>query len=144
MKRAYLDATAIAKLLCRDRESQALIEFLGDGPVEATTSAISEVEVARAVRRSGLLPSDIADALRSFIVVSVDADICQRAASLETPALGPLEAVHLATAMAVGANGLQLVTYDLRLAEAARGRGLMVVDPGVDGSGAHTEERFDG
>ena len=144
MRRVYLDATAIAKLLCRDRESEALIDFLGDGTVEATTSAISEVEVARALRRSSFLPSDIADALRSFIVVSVDAGICQQAASLEAAALGPLEAVHLATAMAVGASGLQLVTYDVRLAEAGRRRGLTVVHPGTDGSGAGAEEGLDG
>ncbi len=136
MTRAYLDATAIAKLLVRERESLALIEFLGGDTVEATTSAISEVELARALRGAGILSSDIADALRSFIVVSVDAGICQRAASLEGSTLGPLEAVHLATALAIGTSGLQLVTYDERLAKSARPRGLKVVQPGVDGSGA--------
>jgi predicted nucleic acid-binding protein len=129
VKRAYLDATAIAKLLRREPESQALIEFLED-PMEATTSAISEVEVARALRRSGIPVPDVADALCSFVVVALDAGICQRAASLEARDLGPLEAVHLATAMAVGTSGLQLVTYDRRLGEAARARGLMVTSPG--------------
>lgn len=129
MKRAYFDATAIAKLLRREPESQALIEFLED-PMEATTSAISEVEVTRALRRSGIPGSDVADALRSFVVVALDAGICQRAASLEARDLGTLEAVHLATAMAVGTSGLQLVTYDARLAEAARARGLLVMGPG--------------
>jgi predicted nucleic acid-binding protein len=131
--RVYLDATAIAKLLVREPESQALIEFLGGDAVEAATSAISEVELARALRGSGLPSADIADALRSFIVVSVDAGICQRAASLDGNTLGPLEAVHLATVFAIGTSGLQLLTYDERLAKAARARGLKVVQPGVAG-----------
>jgi len=129
MTRAYLDATAIAKLVCRAPESAALMTFLEDAQ-EITTSAVSEVEVTRALAPSGFSPADTTATLQSFIVVAVDDGICQRAASLDPPELGALEAVHLATAMAVGTNGLRVVTYDSRLAESARRRGLAVAQPG--------------
>lgn len=126
---AYLDATAIAKLVCRAPESSTLVSFLEHaGPI--TTSAISEVELARALRPSGFSPADVTSTLRSFIVVAVDAGICQRAASLDAPDLGPVQAVHLVTAMACGTSELQMVTYDSDLAASARRRGLAVAQPG--------------
>lgn len=129
MTRAYFDASAIAKLIHEERESQALLDFLDD-PIEATTSAISDVEVTRALRRHGIPADDIADALRGFIVVEVDAAILATAGAFDPPILRSLDAVHLATALAVGASGLQMVTYDDRLAEAARAAGLAVTQPG--------------
>lgn len=129
MKRAYFDSSAIAKLVREERESVALLDFLEE-PMEATTSAISEVEVARALRRHGVSVQDVTEALRGFIVVSLDADIRARAAALDPPTLRSLDAVHLTTAFAVGTENLYLVTYDDRLAEAARAHGLRVAQPG--------------
>ena len=129
MKRAYFDASAIAKLVHEELESQALVDFLED-PMEASTSAISEVEVVRALRRHGAQAAAVAEALRGFVVVSVDAGIRTQAAALNPLMLRSLDAVHLATAIAVGTDGLHLVTYDERLAEAARVYGLTVVQPG--------------
>src|SRR5690606_30752111 len=74
MTRAYLDATAIAKLVCRAPESAALMTFLEDAQ-EITTSAVSEVEVTRALAPSGFSPADTTATLQSFIVVAVDAEI---------------------------------------------------------------------
>lgn len=129
MKRAYFDSSAIAKLLREEPESLALVDFLEE-PMEATTSALSEVEVARALMRSGITPDEVADALRAFIVISIDEPIRARAAALAPPAIRSLDAIHLATALAVGADGLHLVTYDDRLADAARAHGVTVVQPG--------------
>lgn len=129
MTRAYFDSSAIAKLVYEERESLALVSFLEE-PMEAVTSTISTVEVARALKRHGVAPSDVAEALRGFIVVSVDADICARAVEFEPATLRSLDAFHLATAFAVGADGLQVVTYDDRLAEAARRYGFVVAQPG--------------
>ncbi|ODS57039.1 MAG: hypothetical protein ABS36_05945 [Acidobacteria bacterium SCN 69-37] len=129
MKRAYFDASAIAKLIREEPESLALVEFLED-PMEAVTSGLSEVEVPRALRRYGIEAGDVAEALRGFVVVSIDADIRARASALEPPAMRSLDALHLATAMAIGTDGLQIVTYDDRLAAAARAHGLVVAQPG--------------
>lgn len=129
MKRAYFDASAIAKLIREEQESLALVDFLED-PMEAVTSALSEIEVARALRRYGVTAEEVAEALRGFVVVSMDADVRARAGSLEPVAMRSLDALHLATAMAIGAEGLHVVTYDDRLAAAARAHGLAVAQPG--------------
>lgn len=129
MKRAYFDASAIAKLIREEQESLALVDFL-DEPMEAVTSALSAVEVPRALSRYGVAVEEVSEALKGLIVVSIDADILGRAGALEPPALRSLDALHLATAMAVGTDGLQVVTYDDRLAAAARAHGLTVVQPG--------------
>lgn len=129
MRRVYFDASAIAKLIHAERESQALLDFLDD-PMEATTSAISDVEVTRALRRHGISADEVAEALHGFIVVGVDAGILATAGAFDPPALRSLDAVHLATALAVGPGGLEVVTYDDRFAEAARAAGLAVVQPG--------------
>jgi predicted nucleic acid-binding protein len=129
VKRAYFDASAIAKLIHEERESLALVDFLDD-PMEAVTSAMSGVEVPRALRRHGVADEEVAEALKGLIVVSVDADILARASALEPTTLRSLDALHLATALAVGTDGLQVVTYDDRLAQAAREQGLTVVQPG--------------
>ena len=41
-----------------------------------------------------------------------------------------LDAIHLATALAIGDDQLEFVTYDDRQADAARAAGLKVVQPG--------------
>jgi predicted nucleic acid-binding protein len=135
VKRAYFDASAIAKLIREERESLALVDFLDD-PMEAVTSAISEIEVPRALRRHGVTAEDVAEALKGFIVVSVDAGIRARASALEPTTLRSLDALHLATALAIGTDGLHVVTYDDRLAQAAREQGLIVVQPGRASAGA--------
>ena len=51
------------------------------------------------------------------------------AGELGPAALRSLDALHLATALEMGADLTGLVTYDERLAEASRGVGLAVVTP---------------
>ena len=128
MTRAYFDASAIVKLIHHERESLALFELL-DQEIEACTSAVSEIEVVRTLSRLGVPRDEADDALRGFYVVGLDGAIRARAARLTPPTVRSLDAIHLATALEVGAD-LSLVTYDERLAEAARAQGLGVVQPG--------------
>jgi predicted nucleic acid-binding protein len=62
-------------------------------------------------------------------VVEFDVAIARSAAALGPSALRTLDAIHLATAMALGPELDAFVTYDDRLAEAARAVGLPVVRP---------------
>jgi predicted nucleic acid-binding protein len=62
-------------------------------------------------------------------LVEVDAHISTAAASVEPPSLRALDALHLASALALGAELDVLVTYDVRLADAARAAGIEVVAP---------------
>lgn len=45
--------------------------------------------------------------------------------------LRSLDAIHLASALSMGSELDALITYDVRLADAARAAGLTVVTPGA-------------
>lgn len=127
MTRAYFDSSAIVKLTHLERESQALIDYLDNNDVEATASALSEVEVIRALQR---VRDDGNDAVRGFYLLNLDADVLRDAAQLGSPTLRTIDAIHVATALAIGDPKLEFVTYDDRQAAAARDCGLTVVQPG--------------
>lgn len=127
MTRAYFDSSAIVKLTHLERESQALIDYLDNDDIEATASVLSEVEVIRALQRVRDEPEA---AVRGFYLLNLDADILRDAASLGSPMLRTLDALHVATALAIGDPKLEFVTYDDRQAAAARECGLRVVQPG--------------
>jgi predicted nucleic acid-binding protein len=61
----------------------------------------------------------------------VDEPVLRRAASFTDSALRALDAIHLATALSLGDDPDALITYDIRLARAARTQKLPVVHPGV-------------
>ena len=127
MIRCYFDSSAIAKLTQLERESHALIDFLDEHETEATTSVLAEVEVLRALRRNHL---EYDQALRGFYLLQFDADVRRDAVQIGSPQLRSIDAVHIATALAIGDKELAFITYDERQAEAARAAGLKVVQPG--------------
>jgi predicted nucleic acid-binding protein len=61
--------------------------------------------------------------------VAIDAAIRARASALLPLNLRSADAIHLATALELGATAVQLVTYDARLAAAGRAHGFTVVQP---------------
>ncbi len=67
--------------------------------------------------------------MRSLDVLEFDTDVARPAARLEPPPLKTLYAIHLASALALVPALDALVTYDDRLADAARALGLPVVRP---------------
>lgn len=113
----YADASALVKLIADEPESQALRNALGT--VGTLISAdIAEVELARAAARvGGDAPGRVADVLAGLTLVPADAAIHASAARLRPASLGTLDAIHLATALAVDAEAI--LVYDRRLADAA-------------------------
>jgi uncharacterized protein len=129
----YLDASAIVKLATDEPESAVLRAWLRPSSPRVT-SRLSTVEVARALRRMGeesvaLGRVAVEEAFRSVAIVELDASIAARATSLSPTTLRSLDAVHLASALSFGDEVSTLVTYDARLADAARAAGLEVVAP---------------
>lgn len=117
----YLDSSAIVKLVVPEPESVALFEWLADWP-DRISSAIARVEVLRALRRLGAAASArrrALDVLGHLAVMSIDRSILDAASELGPSDLRSLDAIHLATALSVGADLGGLVTYDERLAAAA-------------------------
>ena len=127
----YLDSSALVKLALPEAESQALIDFLAAGPARASC-ALARVEVVRAVRPRG--NSAVAQgraALQHVQLLHLDNDLLDAAAEIDPPALRSLDAIHLAAARSLGSRLAALVTYDRRMAQAARELGLTVVAPGA-------------
>jgi predicted nucleic acid-binding protein len=124
---AYLDASAIVKLVVSELESPILLHWYIE--VErAVTSRIGVVETRRAIRRRPHDEARLAQVIDRLEVFELDADIDQRASAIAPLSLRTLDAIHVATALAIPGLG-SFVTYDERLAEAARNVGLPVVRP---------------
>jgi uncharacterized protein len=125
---AYLDASALVKLIVDEPESTVLHRWY----VEAERLLSSRIGVVETIRATSRRPVDAAHRdriLSDLEVVEVTATICATAAAVHPPLLRTLDAIHLASALAVGPELDALVTYDDRLAEAARAIGLPVVRP---------------
>jgi predicted nucleic acid-binding protein len=124
----YLDTSASVKLLLAEDESDALADFLGSADEPLVTSRVGIVELRRIGRR-GSASSDRADALAaSFAVIELDSSVERIAISLDA-SLRSLDAVHLASAIALGESLRGFVCYDARLAAAAGDLGLHIAAP---------------
>jgi len=73
--------------------------------------------------------------LRRVDLVRVGAGVLDGAGHQPPPQLRSLDAIHLATALALGPRLDAVVVYDTRLADAARGAGLAVEAPLPVGGG---------
>jgi predicted nucleic acid-binding protein len=127
---AYLDTSAVVKLLVREGETAALRRWLRRRP-RRVASALLGVELVRAARRAGE-PRLVVEARRllgGITLVGVDAAVLDRAAELEPGQLRTLDAIHLATALSLGAELDAVVTYDRRMADAAALLGLAIAAP---------------
>jgi predicted nucleic acid-binding protein len=124
----YLDTSAAVKLLLEEAESAALVAYLGTSRGPLVTSRIGIVELRRVGRRGGASP-DRADALAaSFAVVEVDQTVEGIAAGLDS-SLRSLDAIHLASALALQDQLDVFACYDRQLGAAAEGLGMRVAAP---------------
>ena len=127
----YLDASAIVKVIAPENESAALVRVLETRPEQAT-SALSLAEVPRALRRIRATAATMRRAERALgqmNLIRVDRDILEAAGKFPRPDLRTLDAVHLASALSLGADLEGVVTYDRRLSAAAQGAGVRVLAP---------------
>ena len=97
------------------------------------TSIITLVEVPRAVaRRSSDVTGAIDEAMASMVVLDLSRSVASMAAVVRPATVRSLDAIHLASALEIGPELDAFVTYDRRLAIAAREAGLSVASPGTD------------
>lgn len=133
MNRAYFDSSAIVKLGHLEPESLALVDYLADAPRSVATSVIADVEVRRSLERLRSLGADPSEHVQGFFLIDLSRDIRNRAVTVVPSGLRSMDAIHLATALDLESPDLDFITYDDRLAAAARQHGLRVVQPGRDG-----------
>ena len=118
------------KVVVQEAESTALRVFLSKGDARRVSSALLRTECLRAVRHLG--PDALATtraALRRVDLITIDDRILDTAGTLGPNVLRTLDAIHIATAMALGDDLETIVTYDERMAEAARSVGLATASP---------------
>lgn len=128
----YLDSGALVKLIRFESATLELTEWLNArAEVPLLSSALAEVEVPRALRRVApdALPA-VAQTLARVYRVEIDAAIRTDAGSLADPEVRSLDAIHLATARAMGAALHSFVSYDRRLLRAGNALGLPTASPG--------------
>jgi predicted nucleic acid-binding protein len=128
----YLDTSAAAKLVVPEPESDALAVFLVERiAVPLVSSALLYPELVRAVdrHRPDLVDRAVA-LLQRIMTIPLTHDILVSAATIGSPQVRTLDALHLASAASVRSGLDVLVTYDKRLADSATGAGLVVAAPG--------------
>ena len=127
----YLDASALVKLVVAEPESEALARWLGPEP-RIASSEVAISELVRAVRLADAR-AEVADRARRRLeettLVELSRNLLERAATVGPPRLRTLDAIHLATALAIEPD--ELVAYDRRLLDAAAEAGLTVASPGA-------------
>ncbi|MFN2609971.1 MAG: type II toxin-antitoxin system VapC family toxin [Actinomycetota bacterium] len=125
----YIDSSAIVKLAVHEPESVALRRYLRRRR-PLLTSALARTEVARALLPLGSAATQRGnEVLASLELARVNDQILVAAGKLLPADLRSLDAIHLATAQELGSDLAQIVTYDKRMAFAARALGLTVSIP---------------
>jgi predicted nucleic acid-binding protein len=127
----YIDSSALLKLAVREAETSALEADLAerDGLL---VSRLGVIECRRATARAskGRLLQTLEQVLDAVYLLEITAAILDRAAELRPTVMRTLDAIHVATALSVNDRDLDVITYDDRMADAARENGLRVVQPG--------------
>lgn len=129
MPGTYLDSSAIVKLAIDEPQSEPLRRYLRRrGPF--VSSALARTEVMRALLNEG--DAGVArgrDVLGHVNLIRVNDRILATAGTLLPAELRSLDAIHLATALALDDDIRQLVSYDERMTAAAAGLGLRTAAP---------------
>jgi predicted nucleic acid-binding protein len=125
----YLDSSAIVKLAVEEPESPALRNYLRRRR-PLMSCAVARTEVLRVLLphgEEGLRKGR--RALSNVTLVRVNDRVLNAAGTLLPPEIRSLDAIHLATAQALGDELGTFVTYDTRMADAARDLGYRVTAP---------------
>ena len=125
-----MDTSALVKLVVAEPETPALIRWLGDADRRPVACDLVRTELLRAVRRTDPDLSVRARAVLNLVTtVEVGTSVFEQAGRLDPPTVRSLDAIHLASALSFSDELEALVTYDNRLADAARANGVETVAP---------------
>jgi predicted nucleic acid-binding protein len=126
----YLDASAAAKLVLAEDDSDAMKEWIETTDAVIVSSDLLRTEVLRAIRRHA--PAQLSQGravLESITLVALSRNVYESAAMLGPPVLRSLDALHLASAIEFGDELEGIITYDMRMTEAAQVLDVAVIAP---------------
>jgi predicted nucleic acid-binding protein len=136
---AYVDTSALVKLLVEEPESAAVRAALG--ATRPVTSVLATVELSAAVRRRRVeggeaLAAEIA--VRLTLLPLSDSILETARGDGRLPALRALDLLHLLTARAArqALAATTFIAYDAELLDAAGAEGFATLSPGATGSSA--------
>lgn len=128
MSRWYLDTSAAVKLIAEEAESEALATAVDSEQPSLSACLLLETELRRAAHRAEALTQQaVSEFLEGVSLYDLPTSLFQEAGLLPGPGLRSLDALHLAAAIRIGVD--RLVTYDNRMADAARELGVTVFAP---------------
>ncbi len=125
---AYVDSSAAAKLLAHEPGSDAVAAVFDsfDERKELLVSGrLIETELRRLAVRESVAQESVTNLLDRLAIVDLDAAVYRSAGLLPGARLRSLDALHLATALRIGADAM--ITFDERLEEACAEVGLAVL-----------------
>ena len=128
----YVDSSALLKLVLPEPERPALERALSRWP-DRISSVILAIECRRIAVRAGVprgLRSRLDEEIDAVALIRLDETVQRLAGSIGPRGLRSLDAIHLATALSCGDYPEAFITYDDRLAAAARSLNLNVLQPG--------------
>ncbi|MCO1338289.1 VapC toxin family PIN domain ribonuclease [Kocuria polaris] len=129
--RWYLDTSAALKLAVAEAETAALVAAIDHERPELVASILLETEMRRAAARAEeLSQGTVSHVLDGISLFEMARSTYWAAGVLPGRHLRSLDALHLATASTLDVDAV--VTYDLRMADAAESLGLTVLAPGLD------------
>lgn len=125
----YVDSSAWVKLVVDEPESQALVRWVDERLTAGdhlVSSHVLVTELHRAARRAGASATAVSAAL-SVLGLSLPSPATYRTAGLMPGSIRSLDALHVATAVELGADSF--VTFDERQGAAAQGAGIPIGGP---------------
>jgi hypothetical protein len=129
MRAAYLDSSAVVKLVVAEPESAALRQYVRRRR-PLVSSALARTEVLRALLSFGEVAlSRGRRVLRTIELMRVNDRVFEAAGTLLPAEVRSLDAIHLATAQQLGDDLGVVVTYDVRMADAAAKLGFKTRSP---------------
>jgi predicted nucleic acid-binding protein len=129
MPATYLDWSALVKLAIEEPESGALRAHLRRRKT-LVSSALARTEVLRALLLEGEEGIARGRAVLGRVeLIRVNDRLLNAAGLLQPPEVRSLDAIHLATARELGSDLGQVISYDERMVEAAKGLGLKTASP---------------
>lgn len=125
----YLDTSAFMKLVVLEAETGALEEYLHTRSLRVSSGLLRTEALRAAMRVSQQHVAEARRQLRRVALIDVSRDLLEQAGGLAPADLRSLDATHVATALSLGDDLGDVVTYDHRMMAAARAHGLTVASP---------------